>query len=206
MKNLIDKNPRAFWGACLAADLAVFCLCGFALYSKLTATEPEISKAPTRSSAPAAAPAPVLPPAPAPAPVEAKPAPEPVPAAQPPKVAKAKLQPGPPIQYMPPAETEPAPPPAARPAAEQRSNSRPKSRRITIEYHNPRAKSVMLKGSFSRWKPIEMEHEGKGLFKTTLHLMPDPMPYQYQFVVDGRSVPDPLNPMEQKGKSLLHIR
>ena len=68
--------------------------------------------------------------------------------------------------------------------------------RVTFAHRPDRAEStVFLAGEFNGWKPAEtaLERMGDGFFRATLDLADGR--YEYKFVVDGRWLPDPGNPL-----------
>ncbi|HYG34451.1 MAG TPA: isoamylase early set domain-containing protein [Clostridia bacterium] len=70
--------------------------------------------------------------------------------------------------------------PVSPPAAE-----RPIEKPIEFSFHEPRANSVAVAGTFNGWdqKRNEMRKDSKGTWKTTVWLPPGR--YEYRFVVDG---------------------
>jgi len=80
------------------------------------------------------------------------------------------------------------------------------SRNILFIYHNSRAKKVSLIGDFNEWTRQPLAKKGKGKnWKITEKLAPGT--YQYQFVVDGKKIPDPNNKkISNEGKSIIVIQ
>ena len=60
---------------------------------------------------------------------------------------------------------------------------------VPFRYEDASAKEVMLAGSFNNWHPEPMNNDG-GIWTTRANLTFG-QSYEYQFVVDGRSIPDP---------------
>ena len=82
----------------------------------------------------------------------------------------------------------PRPPEPPRPDA-QATNPAPDVISVPFVYNSASAKSVALTGSFNQWKPEPLEQkDGKWVLRKNLKYMDR---HEYQFVVDGKPVPDP---------------
>lgn len=66
------------------------------------------------------------------------------------------------------------------------------NRRVTFQLRAPQAKTVVLEGSFLS-RPRPMTRDPNGPWATTVGPL-EPEIYEYNFVVDGLKIPDPLNP------------
>lgn len=66
----------------------------------------------------------------------------------------------------------------------------------TFRFHAPNAKEVLIDGEWSRTK-TPLTKDPKGIWSVTLKFPPEL--YQYRFVVDGASVPDPNNRFVKSG-------
>ncbi|PJA27318.1 MAG: sporulation initiation inhibitor Soj [candidate division Zixibacteria bacterium CG_4_9_14_3_um_filter_46_8] len=68
---------------------------------------------------------------------------------------------------------------------------------IIFRYKNPEAAAVMLAGDFNNWSPdsgLMEKRDMAGLWERLITL--DPGTYQYRFVVDGKWIADPSNPIK----------
>ncbi|MBD3170689.1 MAG: AAA family ATPase [candidate division Zixibacteria bacterium] len=68
---------------------------------------------------------------------------------------------------------------------------------VVFRYKNPEANRVMLAGDFNNWSPDEgvvARKRSDGVWEKVIPL--DPGTYQYRFIVDGKWVPDPNNPIK----------
>ncbi len=67
---------------------------------------------------------------------------------------------------------------------------------IVFRYKDPKANAVLVAGDFNNWSPNEgiMKKKGSNIWETMIPL--DPGTYQYRFVVDGKWLPDPNNPIK----------
>jgi|GEM_PF-1154551 len=95
-------------------------------------------------------------------------------------------------------------PPADEPAEQTTETPDAKVVFTKFSYINPRAKTVSLLAEFNRWdKTISpMKTVSAGQFELELPLAAGS--YQYAFSVDGRTIPDPLNPKtaRRRGKTV----
>ncbi|MBI4063610.1 MAG: hypothetical protein HY401_04840 [Elusimicrobia bacterium] len=64
-------------------------------------------------------------------------------------------------------------------------------RNILFTYVHYRAKSVSLIGNFNDGRPIAMQKEKLGVWRASVPLKPGS--YTYNYLVDGKKVPDPYN-------------
>jgi len=69
---------------------------------------------------------------------------------------------------------------------------------VLFKFSNFNAKSVSLVGNFNEWRPEAMtfEREGASAGWTKQKELPRGVPLEYQFIVDGKPVPDPNLPNE----------
>ncbi|MGB8352963.1 MAG: protein kinase [Chthoniobacteraceae bacterium] len=69
---------------------------------------------------------------------------------------------------------------------------------VLFKFSNFNAKSVSLVGNFNEWRPEPMsfEREGTSAGWTKQKELPRGVPLEYQFIVDGKPVPDPNFPNE----------
>lgn len=68
---------------------------------------------------------------------------------------------------------------------------------VVFRYKNPSACTVLVAGDFNDWSPDEIvmkKKSSEGIWETAVSL--DPGTYQYRFVVDGKWIPDPNNPIK----------
>jgi 1,4-alpha-glucan branching enzyme len=63
---------------------------------------------------------------------------------------------------------------------------------VTVRYHNATAKNVKLTAEFTDWKPRPMRHDAKDEWSFRMKLPPGE--YLYNFLVDGSTLLDPMNP------------
>lgn len=94
--------------------------------------------------------------------------------------------------------------PAQKTTAAKKAAEAPKvkAQRVDFEYKNPVAKSVSIAGSFTKWQPKAMKLEGE-IWKITLFIHPGR--FLYHFIADGTKIPDPSQPLKQKGESYLIV-
>lgn len=78
-----------------------------------------------------------------------------------------------------------------------------KAVKTVFEYKSPKAKSVEIAGSFTKWEKRKMKKEGD-LWKTELWILPGN--YLYHFVVDGKKTLAPSKPRSPIGESILEVR
>lgn len=78
--------------------------------------------------------------------------------------------------------------PASSPAS---TSTVPVTRKILFAYPNPRAKQVMIRASFTGWKPEPMTPDAHQVWSYRAVLSPGE--YQYCFTVDGKTIHDPAN-------------
>ncbi len=77
-------------------------------------------------------------------------------------------------------------------------------RNIGFSYHNMKAKEVFITGSFNDWSKQALYNKGK-IWAASVQLAPGT--YQYQFIVDGKKIPDPNNKkISSEGKSILTVK
>jgi len=93
-------------------------------------------------------------------------------------------------------------PETAKPEKKMISKEPGKAQRMDFEYKNPKAQSVAIAGSFTKWEAKKMKQEGE-TWRISLFIHPGK--YPYHFVADGKKTPDPLQPLKQKGESLLIV-
>lgn len=74
---------------------------------------------------------------------------------------------------------------------------------VLLEYQNPSAQTVFVKGGFTEGKEIEMSND-KGVFTATFFDV-KPGEYDYEFIVDGELVGDPLQTNRRDGRPLLRV-
>jgi 1,4-alpha-glucan branching enzyme len=62
---------------------------------------------------------------------------------------------------------------------------------VALDLTDQKANEVFVVGSFNNWRPraTPMTQLGEGMWGTRLSLAPGR--YEYQFLVDGRPIPDP---------------
>ncbi|MDD4004727.1 MAG: hypothetical protein PHW69_05925, partial [Elusimicrobiaceae bacterium] len=67
----------------------------------------------------------------------------------------------------------------------------------------PKARQVLVSGTFSSWtpRPLSRRHQR---WETELYLTPGR--YEYNFIVDGKIRPDPLQPILGTKGSVLIVR
>ncbi|MCP4631891.1 MAG: AAA family ATPase [candidate division Zixibacteria bacterium] len=68
---------------------------------------------------------------------------------------------------------------------------------IVFRFKSPTAKAVLVAGDFNNWSPddgLMSRKERNGMWEKIISL--DPGTYQYRFVVDGKWIPDPSNPIK----------
>lgn len=75
--------------------------------------------------------------------------------------------------------------------AEMKTSTKKKPIAVNLEFHDDRARSVSIVGSFNNWDPkaTPMLAIGRGQWINKLELSPGI--YEYQYVVDGRWINDP---------------
>jgi len=69
--------------------------------------------------------------------------------------------------------------------------SRQDPQKIRIELHNEQARQVSVAGTFNEWRPDATPMLALGEGRWVKELMLPPGRYEYLFVVDGESRPDP---------------
>ncbi len=62
---------------------------------------------------------------------------------------------------------------------------------VRLEFHDDRAKSVCIVGTFNHWNPKSMPMLATGPGQWVKDLALSPGIYEYQYVVDGRWINDP---------------
>ena len=77
-----------------------------------------------------------------------------------------------------------------------------KAVKVLLYYRDAKAKTVAVSGSFAA-KPIKLAKKG-ARWETGIFLKAGT--YQYEFLVDTKTVQDPLQPLRQNGKALLIVR
>lgn len=89
-----------------------------------------------------------------------------------------------------------------------RMGPRTNGKKVTFNFKAPNAKEVELSGQFLA-KPVQMTRNMDGVWSTTVSIE-KPDIYPYNFVIDGISVSDPLNPQvfpnENFKSSLLEVQ
>lgn len=69
------------------------------------------------------------------------------------------------------------------------------SRNVKFHYHDPSAKQVFLVGNLTVWKPEPLSQEPGNPGEWSIDkIVPLDVAIEYQFVVDGKSIADPLRP------------
>jgi len=68
---------------------------------------------------------------------------------------------------------------------------------VTFRIHAPQAQTVLIDGEWTPGKKTPLTKDEKGIWAVTLKFAPEI--YQYRFVVDGASVPDPTNRFVKAG-------
>jgi len=78
-----------------------------------------------------------------------------------------------------------------------------KAVKITFEYKDAGARSVLIAGSFTSWKDKKMVKKS-GVWKTDIYILPGT--YPYHFTVDGKKKLDPGKPKNPvTGDSLISV-
>lgn len=75
--------------------------------------------------------------------------------------------------------------------AEMRTSTKRKPIAVRLEFHDGRAKSVCIVGTFNNWDPKTMPMLTIGPGQWIKELTLSPGIYEYQYVVDGRWINDP---------------
>jgi hypothetical protein len=77
-------------------------------------------------------------------------------------------------------------------------------RNIGFTYHNTKAKEVYAIGDFNNWERKPFKKQEKN-WSFSVKVMPGS--YNYQFIVDGKKIPDPNNKqISKEGKSVLVVK
>jgi len=75
--------------------------------------------------------------------------------------------------------------------AEMKTSTKKKPIAVRLEFHDDRAKSVCIVGTFNNWDPKTMPMLTIGPGQWIKELALSPGIYEYQYVVDGRWINDP---------------
>ncbi len=203
------KASRLVWGICIALDAVLLCFFTFLLYSAAQArmkTTPALLEKPATTAG--------LPPAQLQQP-EQEAVQQSTETAQQPQVQQSTFSAIPEVSAEPqlPTSTEtvttaapgqtvaqavlPKPAKEITPAQQQQ-----KAVKVLLYYRDAKAKTVTVSGSFAT-KPIKLAKKG-ARWETGIFLQAGT--YQYEFLVDAKTVQDPLQPLRQNGKALLIVR
>lgn len=87
-------------------------------------------------------------------------------------------------------------------ASAKTENDKTRAVKITFEYKDNSARSVMIAGSFTSWKDKKMTKKD-GVWKTDVYILPGT--YPYHFTVDGKKKLDPGKPKAPTGDSLVDV-
>ena len=100
-------------------------------------------------------------------------------------------------------------PPASKPGEKTKSpaaNEEPqkvKAVKTRFEYKHASARSVLVSGSFTRWKEVKMAKKN-GIWKAELYILPGN--YLYHFTVDGKKTLDTGKPKAAVGESIVEVK